>query len=125
MAIHHVAIKATDPERVAAFYRDVLGLREVARHPMADAADVVRSVWLACGDAVLMVERSGRAGPPAAAFAEDPAGLHLVALRIDPSEAPAWRVRLASAGHRVVHETPSTLYALDPEGNRVGLSWYR
>ena len=32
-AIHHVSLTATDLERSRAFYRDVLGLREIARPP--------------------------------------------------------------------------------------------
>ncbi len=118
-----MAIKVNDPERVATFYRDVLGLAEVARHPFTDGT--VRSVWLALGgDAILMIERSirGGGGTTLVAFADDPPGIHLVALRIRPEDRTAWRERLAAAGQPVVHETEWTLYARDPEGNRVGLS---
>jgi catechol 2,3-dioxygenase-like lactoylglutathione lyase family enzyme len=115
--LHHVAIKAADPERVAAFYRDVLGLPELARHALPDGS--LRSVWLGCGEAILMVERAVAAGSGPRDFSEDPPGLHLVALRIAPEDRDAWRARLA-----VVHETAHTLYVQDPEGNRVGLSTY-
>lgn len=116
MKLHHLAIKAADPERVAAFYRDVLGLPERARHP--------HSVWLDCGDSILMIERASTPAGPRPAFADDPPGLHLVALRIEAADANGWRQRLAAAGHPVVHATERTLYVQDPEGNRVGLSWY-
>jgi len=121
--LHHLAIKVNDPVRVAAFYRDVLGLAEVARHPFADGT--VRSIWLALGgDAILMIERSihGGGGPGEVAFADDPPGIHLVALRIRPEDRTVWRERLAAARRPVEHETEWTLYARDPEGNRVGLS---
>lgn len=122
--VHHVALKAADPERVAAFYRDVLGLGELARHPMPDAPERLRSVWLACGAAILMVERAGVEAPALDAFADDPPGLHLLALRIERAQAAAFRERLAAAGVPVAHATEWTLYVRDPEGNRVGLSWY-
>lgn len=120
--LHHVAIKASDPDRVAAFYRDVLGLAEVARHALPGGG--TRSVWLECGGAILMVERSmaGTASAAPAEFAQDPPGVHLVALRIDAGQRDAWRQRLAAAGRPVVHETEWTLYTQDPEGNRIGLS---
>ena len=70
-----------DPGLVAAFYRDLLGLREIARHHEADGS--LRSVWLDLGGPVLMVERGGepaaarrRASAPAPsclALAADPA----------------------------------------------------
>ena len=120
--VHHLAIKSTDPERLAGFYRDVLGLPVLARHTMPDAPDAVRSIWLSCGEAVLMVERAGRAGPAPLSFEDDPPGLHLLALRIDAADRAAWREALTRAGHAPVHETPWTLYVLDPDGNRVGLS---
>ncbi len=123
--LHHFAIKSADPERLAAFYRDVLGLEEVARHPMPDTPERVRSVWLACGPTLLMIERAGRDAPePAGTFEDDPPGLHLVAFEVAADDAGAWRARLEAAGHPVVHATAFTLYCLDPDGNRVGLSSY-
>lgn len=118
--LHHLAIKAVDPARVAAFYRDVLGLAELTRHHLPDGE--LRSVWLACGDAIVMIERATRPAARTPAFADDRPGLHLVALTMAAAEREAWRQKLARAGHPVVHETAHTLYVQDPEGNRVGLS---
>ena len=115
MRLHHLALKAKDPETVARFYASVIGLLEQRRHQDEHG---LRSVWLALGDAILMVERSSQGGD-AAPFDSDPPGLHLVALAIDPSEAPSWRARVA-----VIKETAYTLYFADPEGNRVALSSY-
>ncbi len=137
---HHVAIKACDVERVADFYRDVLGLAELRRNYHA-GSDRLRSVWLACDPIVLMVEHA-ETGPgadePIVEHAEsrehaeatgcprwdapDHAGLHLLALRIRAEDATRWREHLAAHGYPVVRATAHTLYVLDPEGNRVGLS---
>ncbi len=111
--IHHLAIKAKDPESLAGFYRSVIGLSEQKRHQDEQG---LRSVWLELGEAILMIERSEDGGetPP---FSRDPPGLHLLALAIAPGEAPDWRRRLT-----VVRETAYTLYLADPEGNRIALS---
>ncbi|MBI2894097.1 MAG: VOC family protein [Deltaproteobacteria bacterium] len=124
---HHVAIKARDVERVAGFYRDLLGLAEKRRNYYSES-DRLRSVWLACEPVVLMIEQAeadGEAEEPASAprwDAPDRPGLHLLALRIRAQDAPRWREHLGAHGHPVVHATAHTLYVLDPEGNRVGLS---
>lgn len=119
MKLHHLAIGARDPEAVAAFYRDVLGLAEVKRH-VDDGA--LRSVWLRVGDAVVMVERIG-ADTPHVQVQMRP-GLFLLALAIDAAERPAWRARLEAAGYPVEDATDFTDYTRDPEGNRVALSFY-
>jgi glyoxylase I family protein len=119
--VHHLALKARDPVALARFYRDLLGLQETTVHRDERG---VRSVWLAAGAMILMVERS-EAEPVAAAmrsFEEDPPGWHLLAFAIPAEEREAWRARLESAGTAVVRQTAFTLYALDPEGNRFGLS---
>ncbi len=120
--VHHVALKTIDVENTAAFYRDVLGLKEVSHH--TDDRGALRSIWLSVeGDPlIVMIERSTTGGPTTRRFEDDPPGLHLLAFRIAASDREAWRDRLERAGRAIVHETRFTLYALDPEGNRVGLS---
>lgn len=123
--LHHVAIKSTDPERLAAFYRDVLGLEEVARHALAGSPGIVRSVWLGLGAGVLlMIERGDPSPQPARRFDDGSPGLHLIAFAIDAADSGAWRARLEAAGREVVHATAFTMYVQDPDGNRVGLSSY-
>jgi len=118
---HHVAIQCADLERCERFYRDLLGLAVVRRWPAEDGRD--RSVWLGVGDAFLVLERAGE--PPGTEPWRSPrAGLHLVALRIEPGARAAAEARLAAAGVDVVHRTRWTIYVRDPEGNRVGLSHY-
>ncbi|BDG07425.1 VOC family protein [Anaeromyxobacter paludicola] len=119
LAFHHLALQCHDLARCERFYVEVLGLPVLRRWPREGGGD--RSVWLALGDGFLALERA--AEPPAeSGFRHGAAGLHLLALRIAPGERAAWEARLASAGVEVVHRTRYTLYARDPEGNRVGLS---
>jgi len=122
--LHHVAIKAGDVEKTAAFYRDVLGLAAIDRH--LDDGGALRSIWLRAKDVIVMIERSAEGTEPLSerGFTSDPPGLHLVAFAIAPADRGAWRARLEAAGHPIVHETRYTIYVLDPEKNRVGLSSY-
>ena len=120
--VHHVAIKTRDVDRLAAFYRDVLGLSESTRH---EDGHGLRSVWLDCGTALLMLERSDYDDDQPRQrrdFQFDPPGLHLLALRIDAGDRDAWRVHLAEHDTEVVRETAYTLYIRDPDGNRIGIS---
>lgn len=117
--LHHLALGARDPERVARFYRDVLGLAEVARH--LDGEEL-RSVWLSLGEGVLMIERIPSA-TPVQPVAMAP-GLFLLALQIDEDARDAWIARLDAAGHPIEDSTAYTSYARDPEGNRVAISCY-
>jgi catechol-2,3-dioxygenase len=99
------------------FYSGLLGLPVLRRWP-GDAGE--RSVWLDMGaGAFLALERTA-----AAPAADEHAGWHMVALRIARDERATWVSRLAAAGHPVYQRTPFTIYARDPEGNRVGLSHY-
>jgi glyoxylase I family protein len=117
---HHVAVQVRDVERVAAFYRDVLGLPELARYPLEDGR--LRSVWLgakAGGDAsqgFLAIERSPDEAPVGTL------GFSMVALRIDASQRAAVVAQLAARGVAIEKQTGWTLYVRDPEGNLVGLS---
>jgi glyoxylase I family protein len=117
---HHVAVQARDVERVAAFYRDVLGLPELTRHHLDDGA--LRSVWLAAragGDAAsgfFAIERASGARP------DGDLGVSMVALRIDPASRGDVEAALTSRGVPVERATGWTLYVRDPEGNLVGLS---
>lgn len=115
MSLHHLALRVADPERSARFYGELLGLPELARHPGEDGSP--RAVWLALGDAVLMLERSLLPPGPGEGSA------HVLVLAAADLEACA--ARLAAAGVRVVERTAFTLYVHDPDGHRVGLSTYR
>ena len=117
--LHHVALGAREVEEVAAFYRDLLGLREVRRNDAADGR--LRSIWLDLGGALLMVERTAR--PPRHVVGVG-AGPFLVSLAVTEAELSDLEGVLAGAGFPVESRTAHTIYVRDPEGNRVGLSCY-
>ncbi|HEY3121726.1 MAG TPA: VOC family protein [Vicinamibacteria bacterium] len=114
MRIHHVALRVADCERSAAFYSGVLGLRETRRF---EESGSLRSIWLAAGEATLMLERALKG-----AGRDDGSG-HLLAFAVD--DLPGWERRLALAGVAVQDRTAATLYLQDPDGHRVGLSVFR
>ncbi len=123
LGIHHVAIQARDLERVAAFYRDVLGLAELRRWHTPDGS--LRSIWLGCGEGFVAIEHAGQGALPSSQEFRDPApGLHVVALRIDRDERDRIEAVLERIGAPVVHRTRWSIFVRDPEGNRVGLTHY-
>ncbi len=117
--LHHIALGARDVEAVALFYRDVLGLPELARHP--DGAGALRSIWLDLGGATLMVERSDE---PARRVQGVGAGPFLIALAVEPEERAALERALEAAGSPIEARSAYSSYARDPEGNRVAISHY-
>jgi len=117
--LHHIALGARDVERVAAFYRDILGLRELVRHGEPDGS--VRSVWLELGGPVLMIERTGE---PVRHVAGVGSGPFLIALALTPQECDACERALSSQGTSIESRSEHTRYFRDPEGNRVAVSSY-
>ena len=118
-SLHHLALRVAQPDLSARFYKELLGLRELARHPDDAPAGVAppRAVWLALGDAVVMLERSLRPPGPADGSA------HVLVLAV--ADLDEWSARLAAAGVAIVERTAFTLYFHDPDGHRVGVSVYR
>jgi glyoxylase I family protein len=114
-AIHHLALRVSDPERSRRFYAELLGLRELRRFEEEDGG--LRSVWLAAGPTVLMLERRLKGAGP------DMGSAHVLALSV--ASLPEWEARLHGAGVGVDDRTAYTLYVRDPDGHRVGLSVYR
>jgi glyoxylase I family protein len=113
LPLHHLALRVRDPEASARFYSDVLGLPEVRRFDGPDGR--LRSIWLRLGSAVLMLEREIKI--------EGASGTgHVLVLRVE--ELLPWESRLAAAGVEIADRTASTLFFLDPDGHRVGLSVY-
>jgi len=118
MRIHHLALRVADVERSRAFYAGLLGLRELRRSRDETG---LRSVWLAAGNTVLMLERR-----LAGAGAEAGSG-HLLAFDVRPEAGAggglaAWEQRLQAAGVALDGRSEKTLYVRDPDGHRVGLS---
>ncbi|HEY7726448.1 MAG TPA: VOC family protein [Anaeromyxobacteraceae bacterium] len=116
--LHHVALLCADLEACERFYREAIGLRVLRRWPRPGEGD--RSVWLDAGDGTFLALERAAAAPGGASGAGP--GWHVVALRIEPGDRQPLEARLAARGVAVVRRTPHTLFVLDPEGNRVGLS---
>ena len=119
--VGHVVLKVRDIERSARFYRDVLGLKEVARgefgRPMA---------FFSTGDNhhdVAVMEM----GPDAPAPPPEATGLYHVALRIGTTldELRAARAHLEAHGITKLrirdHVVSQSIYVDDPDGNMVEL----
>jgi len=119
--VGHVVLKVRDIERSARFYRDVLGLKEVARgtfgRPMA---------FFSTGDNhhdVAVMEMGPEAPPPA----PEATGLYHVALRIGTTlgELRAAQAHLQAHGVTEMrlrdHVVSQSIYVHDPDGNMVEL----
>jgi catechol 2,3-dioxygenase-like lactoylglutathione lyase family enzyme len=116
--VHHIAVKVADLARAESFYVSVLGLPVVRRWPASDAGQD-RSVWFDLGAGAFLALERGETGPRKS---ENGSGMHLLALRIRRDQREVWASKLAQAGYAVYQQTSFTLYVLDPEGNRIGLS---
>ncbi len=116
LGIHHLAVhaRAAGVEAVAAFYRDTLGLPELARnlHP----AGGLRSIWLSLS----------RSADPSAGFlaVEDGSdfGPAMFALKIHAADRTSLLATLKSKGIVVEKQTRWTVYVADPAGNHVAFS---
>lgn len=113
MRIHHLAFRTRDLGRLEAFYSGVMAL------PVLDRKGE-RAVWLAAGDAVVMLERADEGEPGV------PAGtMDFVAFDVEREARVGWLARLAEAGVAIEQQTEHTLYFRDPDGRRIGISSYR
>jgi len=116
-ALHHVALGAHDVERVAAFYRDLLGLAEVARHNTTDGA--LRSIWVQGAGVLLMIEQTVQLRDRVEGVG---AGAFLLAFAMEPEQRTVERARLLEHGVLIESESAYSIYFRDPEQNRVALS---
>jgi len=117
--VGHVVLKVRDLERSVRFYRDILGLREVACFPG-------RMVFFSAGqnhhDLAIM-----KVGPNAPAPPPEAVGLYHVALKIGNSleELRAAKAHLEAHGVAIQavtdHQVSQSLYCQDPDGNGVEL----
>ena len=119
--VGHVVLKVRDAERAARFYRDVLGLKEVARGDFGRPM-----VFFSTGDNhhdVAVLEVGADAPLPQAGEV----GLYHVALRIGTSldELRAAKAHLEAHGFRklrvVDHRVSQWIYLNDPDGNGIEL----
>ncbi len=117
--VHHIAIGAgaAGVEAVARFWREVVGLQELAQHRRDDGS--LRAVWLE------LTPGAGVEGGFLAVEAHEPKrplGAAMIALRIDRADRERALAELAKRQVPVEHQSRWTVYFSDPAGNRVGLS---
>jgi len=118
-SLHHLALGSTDVERLAAFYRDVVGLSELARH--LDSEGALRSIWLNLGGPILMIERTD--APPRRVEVIG-SGPFLLAFAVSPAERLELEAALVASGQPIESRTAFTSYGRDVDGNRIAFSHY-
>jgi len=112
MRVHHIALRTPDLVRLEAFYVEVLGL--VVKRRNAE-----RSVWLAAGDTILMLECAEANEPKIPEGSQE-----FFAFAITREQKITFEEKLAAAGITLEHETEATIYFRDPDGRRIGLSHF-
>ena len=115
----HAVLKVRSLAVSVPFYRDVLGLTEVARHGS-------NMVFFSCGDNhhdLALLEVGGQAAPPM----DNQVGLYHLAFKVGDSldELRAFRDHLAAHGVALVgqadHRVSQALYCHDPDGIMIEL----
>ena len=117
--LHHVSLTVTDLERSRRFYRDVLGLREIAR-PAFDFP----GAWFDLGNGQLHLIVHAQPRSLRGTTDIDSRDGH-VALRID--DYPGMAARLKSHGIAIIEKpdnaTPwKQIHLTDPDGNGIELN---
>jgi catechol 2,3-dioxygenase len=113
--VGHVVLKVRDVEKSAAFYRDVIGLREVARGEFSATGENHHDLALA------EVGRDAPDAPPEAV------GLYHVALKIGDSLETLRAAREHLEAHGVTrlriidHRVSQSIYLNDPDGHGIEL----
>lgn len=117
--LHHLALGSADVERLARFYRELFGLKELSRH--LDTGGALRSVWLDLGGAVLMLEHTAE---PVRRVDGVGSGLFLLAFRVPREARAALEDELEARGHPIESRSAYSSYSRDPDGNRIAISHY-
>ncbi|RAL25238.1 glyoxalase [Lujinxingia litoralis] len=117
--LHHIALGARDVASLADFYQRAFALPEITQHHYPDGR--LRSVWLDLNPGILMVEHTTRTRERAEGV---DAGPFLLAFTIDAGQRDAMAARLVQLGASLETQSDFSIYARDPEGNRVALSHY-
>jgi catechol 2,3-dioxygenase len=118
-ALGHAVLRVRDLQRSLAFYRDILGLKEVAR-------DGPRMVFLSCGENHhdLALQQIGKSAPDANPVA---VGLYHLAFKIgdDLQDLIEMKAKLEKAGVQIIgtsdHKVSKAIYVLDADGIEIEL----
>ena len=120
--VGHVVLKVRDLERSAAFYRDVIGLKEVARGQFTAKMVFFSATGENHHDLALAEVGTDAPGTPANAV-----GLYHIALKIGDTldELRAARTHLEAQGvtklRLVDHRVSQSIYLNDPDGHGIEL----
>jgi catechol 2,3-dioxygenase len=120
--VGHVVLKVRELERAAAFYRDVLGLKEVARGNFGGRMAFFSATGENHHDLAVV-----EVGPHAPAAVPDAPGLSHVALKIGTRLEELRDARAHLEAHGVGplrladHRVSQSIYLSDPDGNRIEL----
>ena len=112
MRVHHLAFRTRRLAELEAFYVELLELKVLRR-------EQGRSVWLAAGEIVMMLELAGEDEP-----APSRGSLELVAFGVSQSNQARLERALALRQIPIEGRTSFTVYFRDPDGRRVGASSY-
>lgn len=119
LQLHHLALGAQDVVKVANFYAQAFELPVFETHLYADRS--VRSIWLELSQGVLMIERAE--GSPHL-VRRIGSGLFLIAFQVSEAEKDACQQRVIAAGGQLDGSSEHSIYARDPENNRIAVSSY-
>jgi catechol 2,3-dioxygenase-like lactoylglutathione lyase family enzyme len=119
-AVLESSLYVSDLERSMAFYRNVLGLRQMTEF-------APRGVAMQVGPSVLLLFRADETRKGGDFLPHGTDGQGHVAFRIEPEEIGAWRKRLTEQGVSIEREivfgdNPPSIYFRDPDGNSVELA---
>lgn len=112
MRLHHLAFRTRRLRELETFYVELFQLQVLRREPG-------RSVWLGAGEIVIMLELAAEHEPTPA-----PASLELVAFGVTETEQSRLQQELQRRHIPVEDRTRFTIYFRDPDGRRVGASFY-
>lgn len=119
------SLYVADVDRAVAFYRTVLGLREIPDAHFANGRGTALQVGP--GPSVLLLFRTDITRVEGLLPAHGTTGAGHAAFRIDPADLAAWRERLQAHGVKIEREfvfanNPPSIYFRDPDGNSLELA---
>lgn len=119
------SLYVSDVGRAVAFYRSVLGLREIPDTHFANGRGAALQVGR--GASVLLLFRAEITRVEGPLPAHGATGAGHAAFRIDANDLPAWRERLRVHGVQIEREfvfdnNPPSIYFRDPDGNSLELA---
>ena len=119
------SLYVTDVDRAIAFYKTVLGLREIPDTHFANGRGAALQVGSGPSVLLLFCAEVTRVEGPLPAHGTVGAG-H-AAFRVEPGEMPAWRRRLSEHSVPIEREftfgdNPPSIYFRDPDGNSLELA---